>query len=135
MEVPVPITIQELPDESILLVQFQDPLDLGSEASHFADRLRAALDASHAPLIVIANASAVTFSAADMAAGLALIARGEAMLLQHPKVAGYIVAMGNNLPALGAATQPDNERVTVHITRTLDEALHLIRNSLLHRAR
>jgi hypothetical protein len=131
----MPVTIQELSDESILLVQFQNPLDLGSEALHFADRLRAALDASPEPLTAIADASAVTFTAADMAAGLALIARGEMVLLNHPKVAGYYVAVGDNLPALHTTTQPDNTRLPVHITRTLDEALHLIRNPFLHRAR
>jgi hypothetical protein len=128
----MPVQLQTLPDEPILLIDLLHPLDL--DAAHFAETLQATLDFSPVPLFVIANATALSLSLADMAGVLAMISRAEMVLLRHPKVAGYCAVLGSQARTIPVPPNMPCE-IPVSVSRTLDEALTLARSAILHSAR
>lgn len=128
----MPVTIEKLSNEPILVVHLRDPLNLGMDIPHFAAALRGVLDTSPELLYVIADADAA-LDLSDIAGGLAGIALAELTIRRHPKVAGYCVVASNSQVGSRLSPSPDNGRQPVSVCETLNEALSVAHSFMMEK--
>ncbi len=128
----MPISIETLPDEPVVLVKFSNPMDIRQEIPSFVEALREVFDASPEPLIDITDATGLKVSFGDIVAGMAMLTRGEMAVLRHPHAAAYIVIADSDLIRMAgnALTQGQYGGLNIKVVRTLDEALNLAREMI-----
>jgi hypothetical protein len=128
----MPILIDRLASEPILMVTISNPLDVKNELPVFADQSKAALDANASPLWVILNTTGVKLAFSNMTEGLAMVTRGKFAVFKHPNAAGFVIAADNDLIRLAASAlrQAQYGSVNVTLVTTLDEALANVRSKL-----
>jgi hypothetical protein len=120
----MPYSIEELPNESVILLTFQ-PGFSAEELADSAAELTKMLDAQSEPVYFILDMTSISLSLDDVIAGANMATRGSKPPFHHPNVRGVVFVSGNNLIKLAAQGLKTATfgNTAVQVFETLDKAL------------
>ena len=129
----MPITVEQLPNEPIVLVRATHPFDAKLDIPYLIREASRLFDASPEPVFDITEALELKGSFNDLVTALSMLAREGKLAWKHPNVMGYAVVVDSTLARVGASAlgQAQQDRSTpVTVTKTLDEALVVAREAI-----
>ena len=129
------ITVEKLPDEPIVIVNFLNPFDVNVDISELYSKLLQEFEGAPVPLWDITVALDVKVDFGEIVKGLALLTKGDFAILAHPNAAGYIVVADNQLIKLSAAAlgQVQYGSISVQVVGTIEEAHQIVRQNIAMR--
>ncbi len=129
----MPITVEQLPNEPIVLVRVTDPFDASLDIPTMLQEAGRLFDASKEPLFDITEVVDLKGSFSDLVTSLSMLTRDGSNVWKHPNVMGYAIVMDNTLTRVAATVLGKDRSTTVTVTKTLDEALVLAREAIQKR--
>jgi hypothetical protein len=132
----MPVTIEKLPDDPIVLITARNPIDLKIDMPDAISRLQAILEASDRPLWDVTDALGFTISFPDLVAMLGTVSRADLGLVRHRNFAGIALAADSDLLRMGlnALGQAQYGGILVKSFATLDEAMAFARSEVAAKA-
>ncbi len=130
------ITVEKLPDEPIVIVNFLNPFDVNTDISELYGKLRQEFEASPVPVWDITVALDLKLNFGEIVNGLALLTKGNFSILTHPNAAGYVVVADSQLIKLSAAAlgQQQYGGISVQVVETIEEAHQIVRQNIAMRS-
>jgi hypothetical protein len=126
----MPITVEQLPNEPIVLVRVTDPFDVNLDIPYLIQEASRLFDASQEPLFDITEVVDLKGSFSDLVTSLSMLTKGRSSVWKHPNVMGYAIVMDSTLTRVAASALGKDSATPVTVTKTLDEALVVAREAI-----
>lgn len=128
----MPYTIEQFPDEPIIVVTQKDPFDAVNDSMAVAAFLLDALEKSNGDLYLVGDMTGISISFSDLVAGMAAAYATPGSPYTNPRLKTFTVATSKllELGAKAAAEQRQYGNANVKLYATRDEALNEIRKIL-----
>lgn len=131
----MPISVEKLPNEPIVLVRVANPFDANRDIPYLIQEASRLFDASPEPLFDITEVVDLKGSFSDLVTALSMLTRSESSVWNHPKVMGYALVVDSTLARVAASALGRDRSTPVTVMKTLDEALVAAREAIsTHRA-
>jgi hypothetical protein len=125
----MPVIVEKLPDEPIMIVIMQNPIDIKSDIVYMAQTIKTILDSQTEPIWYVGRVEDLSLSFGDLVQALALSTRGEMAFMQHPMIRELIIVPEGRFVRIAASalSQAQYGSLKARLCNDWEEALRMAR--------